>query len=87
MEELINGLAIYNTFLALVNSRSGINLSGDAYYPGTYYFIWMGVAATIVSCILFFIPSLSWLSQVLVFAVLSLLTIVLLKNIKKVIRL
>ena len=50
---------------------------------GTYYFIWMGIAAAIVGCILFFVPSLSWLSQVLVFTLLSILTIALFRKYQK----
>lgn len=51
--------------------------------PGTYYFIWMGAAAAIVGCILFIVPAMGWLGQVITFTVLSILTVVLFKIYQK----
>jgi inner membrane protein len=50
---------------------------------GTYYFIWMGVSAAIVGCIMFFVPTLTWLSQVIIFTLLSVLTIIIFRIYQK----
>lgn len=50
---------------------------------GAYYFLWMGIAASIVGCVMFFMPSLSWLAQVIVFTVLSLASFILFKKYQK----
>lgn len=50
---------------------------------GAYYFLWMGIAAGIVGVIMFFVPSLPWLAQVIIFTVLSLTSFVLFKLYQK----
>ena len=50
---------------------------------GAYYFLWMGIAAAIVGGIMYFMPSLSWLAQVIVFTVLSLSSFILFKKYQK----
>ena len=42
---------------------------------GTYYFLWMSLAAFIVGGIMYFYPEMSWLAQVLTFTGISLLII------------
>ena len=58
-------------------------ISIEMLLAGSYYFLWMGVSAALVGCVLFFIPSLSWLGQVTIFALLSIITIVLFKIYQK----
>jgi hypothetical protein len=50
---------------------------------GAYYFLWMGIAAVIVGGVMFFMPSLSWLAQVIIFTVLSLASFILFKKYQK----
>jgi len=50
---------------------------------GAYYFLWMGIAAAIVGGIMYFMPSLPWLAQVIVFTVLSLSSFILFKKYQK----
>jgi len=50
---------------------------------GAYYFLWMGIAAVIVGGVMFFMPSLSWLAQVIIFTVLSLSSFILFKKYQK----
>jgi hypothetical protein len=50
---------------------------------GVYYFLWMGIAAGIVGIIMYFMPSLPWLAQVVVFTVLSLTSFILFKLYQK----
>lgn len=50
---------------------------------GAYYFLWMGIAAAIVGCIMYFMPSLPWLAQVIIFTVLSLTSFILFKKYQK----
>lgn len=46
----------------------------EVFLPGTF-FLWMGVAAGVVGVLLFFSPDMGWQYQLLVFAVLSVGTI------------
>lgn len=50
---------------------------------GAYYFLWMGIAAAIVGGIMYFMPSLPWLTQVIIFTVLSLGSFILFKKYQK----
>ena len=50
---------------------------------GAYYFLWMGIAAAIVGGIMYFMLSLPWLAQVIVFTVLSLSSFILFKKYQK----
>ena len=50
---------------------------------GTYYFLWMSLAAFIVGGIMFFYPSMSWLAQVLTFTAISLAVIFFFKKYQK----
>ena len=50
---------------------------------GTYYFLWMSLAAAIVGGIMFFYPALSWLAQVITFTVLTVLIILIFKKYQK----
>ena len=50
---------------------------------GAYYFLWMGIAAASVGGVMFFMPSLSWLAQVIIFTVLSLSSFILFKKYQK----
>ncbi len=47
------------------------------------YLLWMGIAAIVVGTLLFFIPSMPWLVQVMIFAVVSVVSVVLYKNYMK----
>ncbi len=47
--------------------------------PGAY-FLWMGVAAFIVGGALYFIPSMIWLVQIVIFGVISVVSLVLYKR-------
>lgn len=40
------------------------------------YFLWMGIAAGVVGGLLYFIPSMPWLVQILVFGVISVIALV-----------
>ena len=51
--------------------------------PGAF-FLWMGVAAGIVGVLLYFVPVLSWLVQVIIFTVLSVVTLVIYKQYQKI---
>ena len=46
----------------------------EAFAPGTF-FLWMGVSSAVVGLTVFFIPELGWEYQVMLFALLSVLTI------------
>jgi membrane protein implicated in regulation of membrane protease activity len=48
----------------------------EVFAPGAF-FLWMGVAAGTVGIILFLLPDMSWESQFLLFAVISIVSIVL----------
>ena len=50
---------------------------------GSYYLLWLGIAAGVVGALLFLIPSLSFLMQVLIFTVLSVVTLVAYKQYQK----
>lgn len=50
---------------------------------GTYYFLWMSLAAFIVGGIMYFYPEMSWLVQVLTFTGISLLIIFFFKKYQK----
>jgi hypothetical protein len=55
---------------------AGVLLLGlEMVVPGTF-FLWMGVAAGVVGALLLFMPDISWQIQFLVFAILSVITIV-----------
>ena len=47
----------------------------EVFAPGAF-FLWMGIAAAIVGALLWLIPGLSWEMQIIIFAVLSVATIV-----------
>lgn len=47
----------------------------EIFAPGTF-FLWMGIAAAIVGALLWLIPGMSWEIQIIIFAVLSVATIV-----------
>ena len=49
----------------------------------TFYLLWTGIAALIVGLIVWFVPSLFWEWQVVIFAVLSVLSIVVWRNYAK----
>ena len=49
----------------------------------TFYLLWTGIAAFIVGLIVWFVPSLFWEWQVVIFAVLSVLSIVVWRNYAK----
>ncbi|MBL1320758.1 MAG: NfeD family protein [Methylophaga sp.] len=46
----------------------------------TFYLLWTGIAAFIVGLIVWLVPSLAWEIQVVIFAVLSVLSIVMWRN-------
>ena len=50
---------------------------------GSYYLLWMGIAAGVVGVLLYLIPSLSFLVQVLIFTVLSVVILVAYKQYQK----
>ncbi|MEE9551780.1 MAG: NfeD family protein [Gammaproteobacteria bacterium] len=50
--------------------------------PGAF-FLWMGISAGVVGGLLYFVPDLSWLAQVLIFTVLSVVTLVVYKRYQK----
>jgi len=47
------------------------------------YMLWMGVAAIVVGALMFFIPDLPWLVQVIIFAVVSVVSVIIYKNYMK----
>ena len=47
----------------------------EIFVPGTF-FLWMGLSAAVVGAALYLVPSLSWQYQLLMFAVLSIVSIV-----------
>jgi len=51
--------------------------------PGGAYFLWMGVSAAIVGGAMFVFPQMPILVQVLIFAVLSVITVVMYKSYRK----
>ena len=50
---------------------------------GSFYLLWMGIAAGVVGSIMYFVPTLSLLAQVLIFTVLSVVTLVVYKQYQK----
>ncbi|MEE9161211.1 MAG: NfeD family protein, partial [Gammaproteobacteria bacterium] len=50
--------------------------------PGAY-FLWMGVSAAAVGCAMFIFPEMPWLTQILIFAALSVITVVIYKTHQK----
>lgn len=50
---------------------------------GSYYLLWMGIAAGIVGALLFVMPGMSFLIQVIIFSVLSVVTLVAYKKYQK----
>ena len=50
--------------------------------PGAF-FLWMGISAAIVGAILFLAPSLSLIMQVIIFAVLSVISLIMYKQFQK----
>ncbi len=50
--------------------------------PGAY-FLWMGVSAAAVGCAMFIFPGMPWLTQILIFAALSVITVVIYKTHQK----
>jgi len=55
---------------------AGIFLLGIEIFAPGFWFLWMAVAAGVVGAILFFLPDLSWQGQVLLFAVLSVVSLI-----------
>ncbi len=47
----------------------------DVFAPGAV-FLWLGISAGVVGGIIFFVPDLSWENQVLTFAILSIVSVV-----------
>ena len=47
----------------------------EIFVPGTF-FLWMGLSAAVVGAVLYLAPSLSWEFQLLIFAVLSIVSII-----------
>ena len=50
---------------------------------GSYYLLWMGIAAGVVGALLFVMPEISLLIQVIIFTVLSVVTLVAYKKYQK----
>lgn len=48
----------------------------EAFAPGTF-FLWMGIAAGVVGALLLFVPELGWEYQVFIFALISVISIIL----------
>jgi membrane protein implicated in regulation of membrane protease activity len=55
---------------------AGIVLLGIEIFAPGFWFLWIAVAAGIVGAILFFLPDLSWQGQVLLFAILSVISLI-----------
>ncbi len=50
--------------------------------PGAY-FLWMGISAAVVGAAMFIFPTMTFLAQVLIFAILSVITVVMYKSYRK----
>jgi membrane protein implicated in regulation of membrane protease activity len=50
--------------------------------PGAY-FLWMGISAAVVGAVMFVFPTMSFLIQVLIFAILSVVTVVMYRSYRK----
>jgi inner membrane protein len=46
----------------------------------SFFFLWMAVAATVVALVMLFVPALGWQNQLLIFSVLSVVSIVLFRR-------
>jgi inner membrane protein len=46
----------------------------------SFFFLWMAVAATVVALVMLFIPGLGWQNQLIIFSVLSVVSIVLFRR-------
>jgi hypothetical protein len=58
----------------------GLILILTEFYAWSIFFLWIGISAIIVGLMFYFVPSISWDMQLLLFAVLSATTIYLSKK-------
>ncbi len=72
--EFLDNIEFWHWFIAAV-----VLIILEMLIPAAYM-LWMGVAAIVLGVLMYFIPSLPWLIQVIIFAVVSVVSVVLYKS-------
>ncbi|MCG8324677.1 MAG: NfeD family protein [Thiotrichales bacterium] len=74
---ILDGILFWHWFIAAV-----ILIAVEMMIPAAYM-LWMGVAAIVVGILMYFIPGMPWLVQVIIFAVVSVVSVIMYKNYMK----
>lgn len=61
----------------------GVGLIALEMITGTMHLLWLGISAFIVGCIMFFVPSMPFLLQMIIFGVLSVVSVIVYQAYKK----